>query len=58
MKADLEAMKEAQNKTLEMVATMQAAMLNQANVNQIKNENSSITVSNNIQKKTIIYKCL
>ena len=57
MKADLEAMKEAQNKTLEMVATMQAAMLNQANVNQIKNENSSITVSNNIQK-TIIYKCL
>ena len=49
MKADLEAMKEAQNKTLEMVATMQAAMLNQANVNQIKNENSSITVSNNIQ---------
>ena len=45
MKADLEAMKEAQNKTLELVATMQAAMLNQVNVDQIKNENSSITVS-------------
>ena len=45
MKADLEAMKEAQNKTLELVATMQAAMLNQVNVDQIKNENCSITVS-------------
>ena len=45
-------MKEAQNKTLEMVATMQAAMLNQVNVDQIKNENSSITVSNNILKKS------
>ena len=45
VKADIEAMKEAQNKTLEMVATLRTAMLNQENVEKIRNENSSLTVS-------------
>ena len=40
VKADIEAMKEAQNKTLEMVATLRTAMLNQENVEKIRNENS------------------
>ena len=48
MRADLEAVKETQNKTYQMVATLQAALLNQANADQTRNENSTIIVSNNI----------
>ena len=48
MRADLEAVKETQNKTYQMVATLQAAFLNQANADQTRNENSTIIVSNNI----------
>ena len=49
MRADIEAVKEVQNKTFQMVETLQAAWLNQANADQTRNENSMINVSNNIR---------
>jgi len=49
VRADLESVKEIQNKTFQMVETLQAAWLNQANADQTRNENSTIIVSNNIR---------
>ena len=49
VRADLETVKEVQNKTFQMVETLQAALLNQANADQTRNENSTIIVSNNIR---------
>ena len=49
MRADIEAVKEVQNKTFQMVETLQAAFLNQANADQTRNENSTIIVSNNVK---------
>ena len=48
VRADIEAVKEVQNKTFQMVETLQAAFLNQANADQTRNENSTIIVSNNV----------
>ena len=56
MRADLETVKEVQNKTFQMVETLQAALLNQANADQTRNENSTIIVSNNINYSLICKK--
>ena len=56
MRADLETVKEVQNKTFQMVETLQAALLNQANADQTRNENSAIFVSNNINYSLICKK--